>query len=134
MRVASMGFGSALVLLSPLTSVADAVSDRIPFLGHLLPPFVRFDNSSAYPLINARQPRLEMLVIHGSVDSVVPQRFVWNYRLLVSRLGMALRLELDGCHFVGADGYGHDDILPFQEPFDDHVKKLLARVSSTRSE
>jgi len=66
-EMARRGRGTALVLISPYTSIPDLVTDRVPFAPARLLLADRFET-----LAKARDIHVPTVVIHGSDDDVVP--------------------------------------------------------------
>jgi pimeloyl-ACP methyl ester carboxylesterase len=66
-EMATRGYGRALVLLAPYTSIPDVASHHVPFLPMRLLMRDKFDSRS-----KARGIALPVLVAHGDADEVVP--------------------------------------------------------------
>jgi fermentation-respiration switch protein FrsA (DUF1100 family) len=92
-ELARRGYGRALVLVSPFTSMVDMGRSMV---GPLAPLAVadRFDSVAKAPEI-----RMPTLVVHGTHDEVVP-----------FRMGERLAARIPDARFLPLPGVGHNDI------------------------
>ena len=93
-RLASEGWGRALVLLSPYTSLADVAAAALPFVPARLLLRDRFDSMSRAPSIG-----VPTLVVHGTRDEVIP-----------FDLGRALFQHIPTAKLIPIEGAGHNDL------------------------
>jgi uncharacterized protein len=94
-EMATRGYGSRLLLISPFTSVTDIVDGLVPFgLGGV---FVtdKFDTLS-----KARGVPIETVVAHGDGDSIVP-----------FAMGRELAERIPGARLEVFEGGGHNDMF-----------------------
>lgn len=94
-EMATRGYGSRLLLISPFTSITDIVDGLVPFgLGGV---FVtdKFDTLS-----KARKLALETVIAHGDVDAIVP-----------FEMGRELAERIPGARLEVFEGGGHNDIF-----------------------
>lgn len=94
--LAGQGYGRAVVLLSPYTSMVDMATAMVPAQLAWLAVRDRFDSLAA---LSATQHRV--LVIHGTQDGVIP--FALGKKLATA-LGERARL-------VALEGVGHNDLF-----------------------
>lgn len=97
--MASRGWGTKLVLLSPYTSLPAVAASAFPFLPTSLLMRDRFDSASKAP-----QLKLPTLILHGTKDQVIP-----------FALGEALSRAIPGARFVAVKGAGHNDLIDREE-------------------
>ena len=97
--MASKGWGSRLVLVSPYTSLPAVAAKAFPFLPTSLLMRDRFDSASKAPGL-----KLPTLIIHGTKDEVIP-----------FELGEALSRAIPGAKFVPVQGAGHNDLIDREE-------------------
>ena len=94
-EMATRGYGSRLMLISPFTSIADLVDGLVPFgLGGV---FVtdKFDT-----LAKARDLEIETVIAHGDVDWIVPVE-----------MGRELTHRIPGARLELFEGAGHNDMF-----------------------
>lgn len=118
-EMAKRGYGAKLILLAPFTNVPDIAMDLFPFLGPLLrlaPWFVldRFDNAAKAPSVE--QPAL---VVHGTIDEVVP---AW--------MGEKVAELLPRSKLLLAPNMGHNDVFDREDVLDAIAK--YARVPAAK--
>lgn len=97
--MASRGWGTRLVLLSPYTSLPAVAAKAFPFLPTSLLMRDRFDSASKAPGL-----KLPTLIIHGTKDEVIP-----------FELGESLSKAIPGAKFVPGTGAGHNDLFDREE-------------------
>ena len=115
-EMASRGFGQRMVLLAPFASIPRMASAAFPLVKpalQLLPWLVRdvFDNTG-----KADQVAMPTMVLHGSVDEIVPQE-----------QGRELAAVLGDCRFVDVRGAGHNDL--FASEHEDFVFEHIGRFA-----
>lgn len=93
--LASRGWGTRLVLLSPYTSLPAVAAKAFPWLPTGLLMRDRFDSLS-----RASSLKIPTLIIHGTRDSVIP-----------FELGQALAAAIPGAKFLPIEGADHNDLL-----------------------
>lgn len=93
--LASRGWGTRLVLLSPYTSLPAVAAKALPWLPTGLLMRDRFDSLS-----RASALKVPTLIIHGTRDSVIP-----------FELGQALAAAIPGAVFLAIEGADHNDLL-----------------------
>ena len=114
LTLAQRGYGSKLVLISPFSTLSEMATEAFPVLrslGPLLSFFLRdsLDNMAAAPSVT-----IPTLILHGTVDEVVP--FSHGERL-------AGKFPRGTCQFEAMEGAGHNDI------FDgNRLEKVTGRV------
>ena len=99
-EMASRGYGTRMILLSPFTSIRQMASAAFPVVAPalaVLPWLVRdkFDNES-----KASKLLLPALVLHGTQDEIVPYS-----------QGRRLAATLPNCRFEDLEGAGHNDLF-----------------------
>lgn len=107
-EMATRGYGSRLLLISPFTSIADLVDGLVPFgLGGV---FVtdKFDTLS-----KARRLKMETVIAHGDLDWIVPVE-----------MGRELAHRIPGARLEVVEGAGHNDML------DDHLLGLMRELAN----
>lgn len=92
--MAARGWGSKLVLLSPYTSLPDVGARAFPWLPVRLLMLDRFDSLS-----RAREVKVPTLVVHGTLDEVIP-----------FDLGAELASALPDVKFMPREGRHHNDL------------------------
>lgn len=97
--MASRGWGTRLMLLSPYTSLPAVAAKAFPFLPTALLMRDRFDSAS-----RAAGLKVPTLIIHGTKDQVIP-----------FELGQALSRAIPGATFVPVEGAGHNDLIDREE-------------------
>jgi len=98
-EMARRGRGTALVLVTPYTSIPDVAADAIPILpARILMPDT-FDT-----LAKSREIKVPTLVIHGDADEVIP---FW--------MGERLARTIPGARLVRVSGGHHGDLF-LREP------------------
>lgn len=93
-EMATHGFGSRVVLISPFTSVADMARERFPFVPVSLLIRDHFDNLEKAPRVSQA-----VLLLHGTEDRIVP--FTQGQRLAEA---------LPQVHFEALEGLHHNDL------------------------
>jgi uncharacterized protein len=110
-ELAARGYGRALVLVSPFTSMVDMGRSMVGPLARLAVGD-RFDNAAKAPRI-----RIPTLVIHGTQDEVVP-----------FRMGEALAAHFPHARFFPLPGVGHNDIQDLAALLTREIPMLVARA------
>ena len=112
--LAAEGVVSRLLLRAPPTSIAAAGQRSYPFLPVRWLLRHRFDNLALAPDVSC-----PVLVIHGDQDTIVPVA-----------MGRQLAEAFPNGEFVGAEGYGHNDLpIDGAGPFGARVHAFLAGVA-----
>ncbi len=93
--LASRGWGTRLLLISPYTSLPAVGAKAFPWLPVGLLMRDRFDSLSRAPEL-----KVPTLILHGTIDAVVP-----------FELGEALSRAIPGAKFVAVEGAGHNDLF-----------------------
>ncbi|MDP3155549.1 MAG: alpha/beta hydrolase [Archangium sp.] len=93
--LASRGWGTKLVLISPYTTLPDVAAEVFPWLPVRLLMRDRFDSASKAPGL-----KVPTLIVHGTRDEVVP-----------FELGEALSKVIAGAKFVAVEGAHHNDVI-----------------------
>ena len=94
MKLAAKGWGTRLILLSPYTSLPDVAAGAFSMFPVRVLMLDRYDSLGLAPRVG-----LPALVIHGTVDEVIP-----------FALGKRLSGALPGARFVPIEGAGHNDL------------------------
>jgi fermentation-respiration switch protein FrsA (DUF1100 family) len=94
-EMARRGRGRALVLVTPFTSIPDAAAFHAPFLPMRLIVTEQFDTLS-----RAGNIRVPTLVVHGTLDEVVPYF-----------MGERVAAAITGSRFIRIDGGHHNDLF-----------------------
>lgn len=97
-ELASRGWGTKLVLISPYTTLPDVAARAFQWIPVRLLMRDRFDSASRGPGLT-----VPTLIVHGTRDGVVP-----------FELGEALSKVIAGAKFVAVNGAGHNDVLDRQ--------------------
>jgi uncharacterized protein len=92
--LAAEGWGQALVLLSPYTSLADVAASAMPLVPVRLLLRDRFDAASS-----AASVHVPTLIVHGARDEVIP-----------FELGRELSTRFAAARLVSVEGAGHNDL------------------------
>lgn len=93
--LASRGWGTRLLLISPYTSLPAVAAKAFPWLPVGLLMRDRFDSLSRAPEL-----KVPTLILHGTRDPVVS-----------FELGQALSRAIPGAKFVSVEGAGHNDLF-----------------------
>lgn len=109
-EMAARGYGAAVVLVAPFTSIADLAGEVVPWapVGLLLRD--RFDNVAW-----AADVEVPVLIVHGAEDEVIPAAH-----------GRALLEAFPAAELRTLGGFGHND-LPLDALIADLVEQALAR-------
>ncbi len=94
-EMAARGLGSALVLVTPYTSLVDVAAVRVPFLPVGLLMRDRFDTLGKAPTL-----ALPTMVLHGTADEVVPYA-----------MGERVAGAIPGARFVSVEGGRHMNLF-----------------------
>lgn len=93
--LASRGWGTKLVLISPYTTLPDVAAKAFPWVPVRLLLRDRFDSASRAPGL-----KVPTLIVHGTRDEVV-----------AFELGEALSKVIAGAKFIAVEGAHHNDLL-----------------------
>ncbi|MBL8681167.1 MAG: alpha/beta hydrolase [Myxococcales bacterium] len=94
-EMATRGWGSRLVLLSPYTSIVDVAQRLVVVLPAALIIRDRFDTRSKAPSV-----RVPVLIVHGAEDTLIPVE-----------MGRGLSRLFPRARFVELAGRGHNDLF-----------------------
>jgi len=112
-EMAKRGRGSALVLVTPYTSIPDLAEDVVPVLPATALLHDRFET-----LAKASEIRVPTLVIHGDRDEIVP---FW--------MGARVASAIAGARFLRVSGGHHGDLFSKDN---DRLLGAIASLISTR--
>jgi fermentation-respiration switch protein FrsA (DUF1100 family) len=102
---------AGLVLVTPYTSMVDAVKAHAPFLPAGIVVVDRFDNRA-----KCAEVRAPTLVVHGDKDEIVPY---W--------MGEAVTRATPGARLVTVPGAGHNDLFAVEPSLYGTIAEHLAR-------
>jgi len=115
------GIGNKLLLHAPITALEELAAALYPFLPvrALMKDDYKYNNMDKIQTIKdtlCSTSSLQVLVIHGDLDEIVPQHY-----------GKHICDLLDNCcTFINATGYHHNNIrLSVRGPFYDRMSKFL---------
>lgn len=98
--MATRGWGTRLVLISPYTSLPDVAGRAFPWLPTSLLIVDRFDSQG-----RAAEIKVPTLIVHGSLDTIVP-----------IDIGRTLGSAIPGSRFFTVNGGHHHDLLDRDAP------------------